>query len=561
MRDQIGSRQLSALVEAGISLASELKLDALLQRIADLSREVIGARYGAVGVVDSEGNLVRFVHSGIGGDVVEQIGHLPEGKGLLGVLIEEGRPLRLHEIKDHPRSAGWPEHHPDMHSFLGVPMIGRTRILGRLYMTEKDDEREFSKDDERLAMTFAAQAGVAIENANLYEEVRRRSSELARRMNELSSVERVASLLITEGEAEEALGSIAHEARRLTDADSTTISLLNEATGELVVRFASEASPGKDDIVGMRLASGTTKAHSALNRLAPELVTDLAADPEVHRDTISKLRHPRAGAFVPLIVRGAGVGVLSAYHREVGRTFSDDDLSILQIMANQAAIALENERLTEALKDLAVLEERERISKELHDGVIQSIYSVGLHLQGSMSLMKRDPDTAASRIDAAISELDNVVRDVRSYIFELLPKQAKERGVAETIRGLGRDLEVNTLANVEVTADEGVFLSLDEQRQSEVIQIVREVISNVARHAQAGHVVISAQLSGPELVVSVEDDGVGYDPNTVTRGHGLDNVTRRAERLGGTVDIQRRKPAGMKHVLRIPIPTGRRMRD
>ena len=554
MQDQIGRRQLAALVESGINLASELELDVLLQRIADLSREVIGAKYGAVGVVDDKGKLVRFVHSGIGEEMVQQIGRLPRGDGVLGVLIEEGRPLRLHEIKDHPKSSGWPEHHPDMHSFLGVPITGPRRILGRLYLTEKENERDFSKDDERIAMMFAAQAGVAIENANLYEEVRSRSTELARRMNELSSVERVAGLLITEGPAEEALGSIAHEARRLTNADSTTISLINESTGELVVRFASEGAASGESIVGIRLAPGTSKAHSALSRLAPEVVEDLAADPEVHSETIRKLRHPRAGAFVPLVVRGKGVGVLSAYHREVGQIFHEDDLSILQIMANHAAIALENERLTEALKDLAVLEERERISKELHDGVIQSIYSVGLHLQGSMSLMKRDPDTASARIETSINELDNVVRDVRSYIFELLPRQAKERGVAETIRGLGRDLEVNTLANVEVFADEGVFLGLDEQRQSDVIQVVREIISNIARHAQAGHVVISATASGNELFVSVEDDGVGYDPGAVKRGHGLDNVTRRAERLGGTVDIQRGDPTGMKHVLRIPHP-------
>ena len=483
MQDQIGARQLAALIEAGMSLASELDLDALLQQIADLSREVIGARYGAVGVVDDGGHLVGFVHSGISQELVEKIGRLPEGAGLLGVLIEEGRPLRLHEIKDHPQSSGWPEHHPEMHSFLGVPITGRRRILGRLYLTEKHG-RDFSKDDERIAMMFAAQAGVAIENANLYEEVRHRSDELARRMSELSSVERVASLLITEGSAE-AIQSIVDEARRLTGADSTTISLLNETTGELVIRSASEAVPSDGGVVGTRLEAGTSKAHSVLRRLALEVVTDLAADPEVHRETIRKLHHPRAGAFVPLRVRGKGAGVLSAYHREIGSAFSEDDLAILQILANQAAIALENERLTEALKDLTILEERERISKELHDGVIQSIYSVGLHLQGSMSLLERDPAAASARIEASINELDNVVRDVRSYIFELLPQSAKEQGVAETIRRLGHDLEINTLASVDVDADEGSFATLDDQQQSDVLQIVREIISNIARHAHA----------------------------------------------------------------------------
>src|SRR5687768_5459869 len=185
MEELQAERRLAGLVEAGIVLTSELDTNALLQRIADLARDVIGARYAAVGIVsdmDGDAYLTRFVHSGIDQETADKIGDLPTGKGVLGVIIEEGRPLRMPEISEHPRSVGFPEHHPPMHTFLGVPVAGRQGVLGRLYLTEKIDYDDFTKDDEMIAMTFAAQAGAAIENAQLYEDVRSRSEELARRV-------------------------------------------------------------------------------------------------------------------------------------------------------------------------------------------------------------------------------------------------------------------------------------------------------------------------------------------------------------------------------------------
>jgi signal transduction histidine kinase len=375
MTDTTAQRQLRALVEAGMILASELDLDALLQRVADLAREVIGAKYAAVGVLGDEGELVRFIYSGVDKETADRIGDLPVGRGVLGVLVEEDRPLRLKEISDHPRSYGFPEHHPPMHTFLGVPITVRGRVFGRLYLTEKQREAQFTKDDERIAMTFASQAGVAIENA----------------------------------------------------------------------------------------------------------------------------------------------------------------------------------RLSEALRDLAVLEERERISKELHDGVIQSIYSVGMSLQGTMSLLERDPELARKRIDDVIRELDSVVRDVRSYIFELRPSLVEDRGIADAIKELVRDLEVNTLAQTEVHLDHDACRSLTERQQAHVIQIVREVLSNIARHSEASHVDVTCVRENSAVVLSIADDGVGFDRNEAPRGQGLGNIDERVRRLGGSIDIGPREPRGTVHVLRIPI--------
>lgn len=371
-------RRVMSLVEAGMALATEHDLDALLQRIADISREVIGARYGAVGVLGEKGELARFVYSGIDKELADQIGDLPVGRGVLGALIEEDRPLRLHEISDHPRSYGYPPNHPPMHTFLGVPIVVRNRIFGRLYLTEKEGREDFTKDDERLALSFAAQAGVAIENAALIEEVK--------------------------------------------------------ARGE----------------------------------------------------------------------------------------------------------------------SLAILEERDRISKELHDGVIQSIYSVGLSLQGSVGLLRRDPENAEQRIQAAIAELDNVVRDVRSYIFELQPHLVEEKGLSAAIEELARDFEINTMGGIKVEIPDEAVTQLDATTQGHVIQVIREVLSNIARHAQANEVFVGITTFPDQIVVTVEDDGVGFDVESVRRGHGLRNMEERAARLGGTIEIETRSPEGTRHLLNIP---------
>lgn len=552
MEERLSARRLSALIDAGLALAAELDLDALLQRIADLSREVIGAKYGAVGVLDEDGTLVKFHHSGIDEETVLKIGNLPEGRGVLGALIEEGKPLRLHEISDHARSYGFPSNHPEMHSFLGVPIVARKRIFGRLYLTEKHGAAGFSKDDERLALVFAAQAGVAVENARLYGQVQERSEELAHRLAELSSVEVIGKLLMSETSAEEMFRTVAEEARLLTRGARSSIALHDPVTGDLLVRMAVGDQVAAE-LAGKRLPAGTSKAHGVMQRMKGEVVEDLSQDSEVDPATWQLLGRPRSGVFAPLVVKGRGVGTLGVYERAGGRGFSKDDLAILDLLAGMAAIALENERLNEALRDLAVLEERERISKELHDGVIQSIYSVGLSLQGSVTLLGRDPVMAKQRIDQSIAELDNVVRDVRGYIFELRPRIVEEVGLTEALKELVRELEINTLAHTTVDLDNEACESLGEQEQVHVVQVVREVLSNIARHAQASEVSVRCVHEADVLILTIEDDGIGFHPEGVSRGHGLSNISDRAARLNGSIEILERQPKGTTHRLRVPL--------
>jgi GAF domain-containing protein len=520
---------LDALVESGIALASEHDLEVLLSRIAALARTVLGASYSAVGVVGPAGDLVKFVHAGMDEGAVERIGHLPTGIGVLGALLEEPTPLRLAEISEHPRSAGFPEHHPVMHSFLGVPIVVRGQVYGRLYLTEKQGAPEFSSDDERLAMMLAAQAGVAIENAVLYEQVRVRGEELAQRLAQLASVDRVGRLLIGEADTDELLGSAAEEARVLTKGTSATVMLLDEETGEMVVRQAVGSRESRR-LVGVRLAPQASKSQAVLRSRQPELVEDLNADPEINGDVIRLLGGPANGAFAPMLVRDRSIGTLAVYGKADGRPFSQDDLLLLEMLANQAAAAVENERLNGLLRELAVLEERERISKELHDGVIQVIYSVGLSLQGSLSLLERDRARAAQRIDEAIAQLDTVVRDVRNYIFELRPRLVEEGGFEVAVRELARELEVNTMASVVMDLAPGACDLLDRRQEGHLVQIVREILSNIARHAHATLVHIRVREDQGRFLLDVEEDGIGFDPSTVVRGQGLTNVSGRISR-------------------------------
>lgn len=549
MPEARAERSLRALVDAGIALATELDLGILLQRIADLAREVLDARYAAVGVLAPNGELGEFVYSGIDEATAKKIGDLPRGRGLLGVLIEEGKPLRLREVSDHPDSYGFPEHHPEMHVFLGVPIIVRGSAFGRLYLTEKIGAKEFTKDDERLAGMLAAQAGAAIDNARLYEQVVSRSAELARAVSELSSVERLSDMLTSDLEVDDLLRTTAEEALKLTGATKAVITRMEEESGDLVVAYVIGADA---PVVGTRLPRGSSKAHGVLERRVGEVVDDLMADPEMHKETIRRIGTPKSGAFVPLSVQRRGLGALAVYDRVGGAPFSDAELVILQVLANQTAIALENERLREALRDLAVLEERERISKELHDGVIQSIYSVGLSLQGSLSLLDRDPSTTRKRMNDAIAELDNVVRDVRTYIFELMPKAVEQHGLAATVESLAKELEVNTLAHVSVKLDGDACSALSPAEQVHVVQIVREILSNIARHASASQVSVRCLKHGDTVRFEVRDNGKVFDPGRVRRGHGLHNIEDRARRLGGELEIAPADGAGMRHILTVP---------
>lgn len=379
MREPIVGRDRTALlIEAGLALASELSLGAVLQRIVELAVDITGARYGALGVLGGDGRIEEFITEGITPDERDAIGDAPAGHGILGVIISEARPLRLDDVTADPRSVGFPPNHPTMRSLLGMPVMARGQVFGNIYLTEKQDASTFTDDDERVLRVLATQAGVAVENARLYEETQLAQSELRR---------------------------------------------------------------------------------------------------------------------------------------------------------------------------LEVLDERERIAKELHDGVIQSLFAVGMSLQGAAALTQDENMTA--RIESAVEDIDGAIRDLRNYIFGLRPGILADRQLDQALRELAAEFEERTDVVTVVEVDPIVASELASVA-SDVVQLAREALSNVSRHAEATTCRVTLRHENGGAMLEIDDDGRGFELSGTHGGLGLANLRERIDSLGGSLDIQSR--AGEGTTVRATLP-------
>lgn len=527
------------LIESGLALSSELSLGTVLQRIIELAVDITGARYGALGVIGPDGKLARFVTTGIEDDVREAIGDPPVGRGILGVLIEEGKPLRLRDIRSHERSVGFPPHHPEMTSFLGAPIVVRGTVFGDVYLTDKHGADGFTEEDERALTVLAAQAGVAIENARLYAESRRDQQML-------SAFREIAIAILSGTGSDEALALIARRAMELVEADLATVAAL-DPVGRLALQVAEGAHA--DELLGATFPPKGSISGEVIRRRRAIVVPDAARDPRAYQPVV-RLGDMGPMILVPLTQGGHAIGTLNAARLHGGRPFAQEDVELLQRFADQAAIALEYARAQREAQRVAVLEDRERIAKELHDGVIQALFAVGMGLQGT-ALMKGDPEQT-ERIEGAVSELDRVIRDLRNYIFGLRPGILADRQLDQALRQTAKEFEERSQVVTVVEIDETVAAELASSA-SDVIQAAREALSNVGRHADATTCRLSLHREGDAAVLEVDDDGKGFDPETTRRGDGLSNLEHRAEALGGTASIESAPAQGTTVRLLIPL--------
>ena len=527
------------LLAAGLTLASELSLPIVLQRIVDLAAQVADARYGALGVIGDNGTLVEFVTTGISAKERRAIGALPTGRGVLGLLIHDPKPVRITNIGDHPQSVGFPPSHPPMRSFLGAPVQAMGRVFGNIYLAEKRSASEFSKDDEESLIVLATQAGVAIANASLYEEVRSREQWL--------DALRDITTRVLDGEQEGSLlESIAEHACKVAGADAATIVNVSDTPGELVVAAAvgarssemrGQTLPAEGSISGAVMQSGESLS-----------IDDVSADSRAFQPIVRLGRHGPA-VFVPLRVPGGATGTLMVTKLKGSARFDERRVQLVETLADQASVAIEYGRAQTELRRLGLMEERERIAKELHDGIIQSLFAVGMGLQGT-ALMARSPDVTG-RIEDAVEELDKVIRDLRNYIFGLRPGILADRQLDQALRILGEEIQSRSRAIVEVDIDASVAASLSG-RSAEIIQLTREALSNVARHAQATRASLRLARRGSKAVLMVEDNGVGFDPSDNSKGFGMGNMRARAAGLGGTLDVK--TETGKGTTLRVTFP-------
>ncbi|WP_418955581.1 GAF domain-containing protein [Streptomyces tritici] len=537
--------RLNGLLEAVISVGRELDLPQVLRGIVEAAVTLVDAEYGALGVIGEDQRLAEFLPIGIDDDVRERIGALPSGHGILGELIRHPEPLRLSELSEHPASYGFPAHHPPMHAFLGVPIRVRDEVFGNLYLTEKRGGADFDAEDEAVVTTLAVAAGIAIENARLYEQGRLRQRWLAASSD-------ITRALLSGAQETEVLDGMLERAVDIAGADIGVFYLLGPG-GQLRGSLAcGEGAEAHRDVV--LPSSRGTLAAAALSRDGLITVADVEHDPRI---TTQPERWRGFGPAVAVTVgtkeRMSGVLILA---RRTGRpVFTSAEISALPGFAGQAALALELADRRRDAEQVSLLEDRDRIARDLHDLAIQRLFATGMTLQSARRFVEHPQ--AADRIGRAIDDLDATIKIIRSTIFGLRAHEVA--GTAPQLRSSvvkAVDVAASTLGFAPALRMEGLLdTDVPAEAAEEVVAVIGEALTNVARHAQARHAEVAVVVEEAVLAVTVSDDGIGMRPGVARSG--LRNLTERAERLGGDMSV-RARPGGTGGTLlewRIPLPS------
>jgi signal transduction histidine kinase len=506
----LDAKRLERLVAAGQALVRELDVDTVLRQVLEIARELTGARYAALGVLNEQRTGLRdFITCGVDEETHRAIGDLPHGRGVLGVLIEEPKPLRLHDVTLHPRSYGFPPGHPEMTSFLGTPVVIRGEAWGNLYLTDKDGG-DFDEADEATAITLAGWAAIAIENARLYEHADRRRAELERSNRGLEATTTIARAVGGETRLERILELITKRGRALVGARGILIAL-PDGDDLAVAATAGETPPGLD---GARIP--------------------VTGDPQAA--TLRELTGADALLTVPLTFRGRALGVLAAFGRIDGaEAFDGDDEQLMRAFAASAATAVataqtvEHDRVRHAVR--AAEEERKRWARELHDETLQGLAALRLGL--SAGARADDADALRTHMRAAVEQLAEEITKLRGIISDLRPAALDQLGLGPALESLGDRSRGDDL-DVHLDVD---LPSLDPEIETTLYRLVQEALTNVRKHAGASSVVVRARLRGQDAEVVVTDDGRGFDPSRSTPGFGLTGMRERAGLAGGTCEI------------------------
>jgi signal transduction histidine kinase len=409
-----------------------------------------------------------------------------------------------------------------MGSFLGAPVQAMGKVFGNIYLTEKHSASEFSQEDEQSLLILATQAGAAIANATLYAETQRRERWL-------DALREITSEILAGTDAESMLARIAEYARGLAGADSAMILTTTASPNQLEV--AAAAGAYASEVRGQSVPAKKSMSAEVIET-GKALHTDDASAHSHAYQPIIRLSHVGPAIFVPLRVRGRATGTLMVANLKGGRRFDEDTIRLVETFADQASVAIEYGRAQGDLRRLGLMDERERIAKELHDGIIQSLFAVGMNLQAT-ALTSKSPETA-SRVNGAVDELDRVIRDLRNYIFELRPSILADRDLGQALRELGAEIQKQSGTQVAVEVDAELAASVATSSHH-IVQLTREALSNIARHAQARRAVVRLARSGTNAMLIVEDDGVGFDVRAASAGSGLRNLRERAAVMGATL--------------------------
>ncbi len=526
-----------ALHQASLELVKDISLETLLERIASLACEQAGAKYAAVGVLDDEGKLKQFITVGMTSEEIKRIPHPPRGLGLIGVLMRgDSGTIRIPEIEDDPRAVGFPAGHVEMHSLLGVPIRIGSRQLGQIYLTEKVGASEFSPDDEKIIEMLAAYAGVAIDNARLYESLHLRDENLTRRNDELALLNQINTALASSLELDEILNKtlallIAH-----FKVEAGEIFLLEE-DGETLRLVLHRGEAAEAFWTRNRYKIGEGMVGLSAQKKEPVVSNHLEDDERVTRHAVVEAGFKQI-ACIPLTAHGEVVGVLTIATRS-RRAIPKSELQVLVSVAAGAGTAIENARLHSNARRVAILEERERFGMDLHDGVIQSIYGVGLALENARLLLREDPQSAENHLQKAMDDLNRTIRDIRNYILDLRPRQLRGESMIEGLNRLISEFRQNTKVEISLAGPKDHLVDLPQINAMALFHICQEALANIAKHANANKVTIDLWTTSDRALLEVHDDGSGFDLEKASKkmGHGLANMQTRVTNVGGDVDI------------------------
>ncbi|MFF3956485.1 GAF domain-containing protein [Streptomyces sp. NPDC001890] len=547
-----------SLLDAVMSLGRGLELPEVLRGIVEAAVTLTDAEYGALGIVGDGQKLLEFLPVGISEQLAAEIGQTPCGRGILGELIRHPEPLRLTDLSNHPRSFGFPPHHPPMRTFLGVPVRVRDEVFGNIYLTEKRGGVSFDTDDEAVLTTLSIAAGVAIDNARLYDESRRRE----RRLEALGEITRT---LLSGTDADEVLHLIAERAMEVAGADRAAILLPPPPTprSEAPERLTVAVAHGRDSerVTGLSVPARGSLAGLAARTGTPVHCADVRTDPRAHPFGDGAEDGLGPVVTVPLRVDAETRGALRL-GRPVDRPpFDDTEVALVSGFADQAAIALELARRRAESEELAVMHDRDRIARDLHDLAIQRLFATGMTLQSTTRAIADRPD-AAERVSRAVDDLDTTIRIIRSTIFDLRTADGPGRGglrhrMAETTRTAARALGFRPSLRIDGPVD----TTVPDEVAEHVVAVAAEAVSNASRHARATR--IGIVLSADDAVtLTVTDNGIGIrDGVTTTAGTGtaaerpggLTNMRTRAELCGGTLSVERPTDGGTRIIWRAPL--------
>ena len=534
-REQLQERMV-ALHKASLELVKDVSLETLLERIATVACEQADARYAALGVLDDDGRLIKFISVGLTEKEIKRMAHPPEGHGLIGALMDVREPLRIPDISKHPKSVGFPAHHPPMKSFLGVPIRTSDRQLGQIYLTEKKDAIEFTEDDEKIIQMLATYAAAAIQNASLMDQMKERDLALTRRTTDMSLLNSIASTLTSSLELDEILNKTLGHVIRYLKVEAGEIFLLED--DKTTLRMVLHRGQAAEAFWSHNLFTvGSGYIGLVAETHVPVISKDLKTDERFLRDAVLKAGFNQM-VGIPLLAGDNLIGVMSVATQKK-EPIDEQSVQMMAAVGNWAGLAIENARLHANARRTAVLGERDRIGMDLHDGIIQSIYGVGLSLENALHSIEDDPNDAKQRVQHSIEGLNQAIRDLRSYILDLRPRQLGNEGLTNGIKHLIAEYRANTFAEVRLTEPDSDLSELSQAQSLTLFHICQEALANAAKHAKAKNVQIALWTTEDRVLMEIIDDGKGFDMEKMNTniGHGLANMHTRAHSVGGEVDV------------------------